>query len=357
MTDYIPSNAELIKFVNVNQSNAGGYERIDYIPALDTCWVAFGGELTHTEREARTYVSALSKLFTQSQINGVNLYSVMYEFNSRNAQTEREMLFAQAGRKMDYPRHPKDEIARQERIDAIRAHEPNPQYITKLFNAILRPRITTKDGKKLSTSEAFARIGNIKFYAHCHGATTIIQIANMMHDEMLKLGYTARDIKTIQQNLLVIQHAPIAPLENPRFTTLSFGSADDTQMNHHNLFSQYLLDNSADVFPSYFNTLGAHVFVSGRLKTKFGTEHDPKGFLDTDSATLTPDGAVIFAAERNALINGTLHTINGGKMPSVKELVSGPHVDFDNMKNIGDYISQLMTQDIRQQIQERANQK
>ena len=221
--------------------------------------------------------------------------------------------------------------------------------MVKLFNVLLLPRITDDAGRKISLIESKKRIRKIKFYAHCHGATTIFQLGNLMHEKMINLGYSLKEINEIEKNLLVIQHSPIAPLDRMNFNTLSFASADDTMMNQYDQFSEYIYENSADIIPSFFGAPYGNICMAGRLRVQEFQEHSDKGLLKADSTDdiLTPEGQIIFAAERNALLNAAKHSIKGGPIPSINKIISGNGVNFKYLKANGDTIIKIMQKDLQ----------
>lgn len=360
MTAYKPSNANLIHRVPKSDTAPYGIVQTITVPTDVPVLVAFGGELTYADQFANSYASMLNTLMTENKITGVEIYSVVYEFGSRDAALERAELFRAAGRKISVPEHPTARATYERQLRDIKENEPVPNYVKKLFDILLRPRISDDAGHRLPMAESMARTGRIKFYAHCHGAAAIYQMGEMMHAEMLRLGYTPDEITRVQKNLLVVQHGPLGPLNKQRFTTLSFGSAEDTMMqNHKNQFAKWIYDNSPDIVPSFFGEPNGNVFVAGHLKVASFQEHDHKGLLKSDEEMwpLTDDGKIIFAAERNALINGARHSIRGGPMPGIAELVNGDGVNFEELRQNGNYIFNLMMSDLHLQNQERGHQK
>lgn len=360
MTAYKLSDANLVRRVPKSEDAPHGIVPADSIPVNTPCIVAFGGELTEKPQHANAYASALNKLMIENNIKDIDVYSVMYQFGSRDSKMERAELFRAAGRRISAPEHPITRAAYEKQLQEINKNEPVPNYISKLFDIILRPRFSDAAGDRLPTDEVLKRARKIKFYTHCHGAATVYQMANMMHDEMRRMGYLPRDIANIQKNILVIQHSPLGPLTNLRFTTLSFASAEDTMLqNHGNKFAQWIYDNSADIIPSFFEEPNGNIFVAGHLKEASFQEHDFRGLLksDEDLWPLTEDGKIIFAAERNAIVNGARHSVHGGPLPSVSELVDGDGVDFEAMKHNGDFFFNFMLAELRQQNPKRGHQK
>ena len=107
---------------------------------------------------------------------------------------------------------------------------------------------------------------------------------------------------------------------------------------------------------SYFSQNDAHLFVVSQISKNMASEHNGTGLKLADSDILTEDGKVLFAAERNALINSVRTT----GVPNVAALVHGEMVDFESMKHSGDWFYKMMLADIKSQMQQnpkRGNQK
>lgn len=358
---YKISDAQIMKRVPKSNDNFYGSIIVDEIPIDIPAFVAFGGELTNTERGANSYASHLDALFEENDIKGINVYSVIYHFGDRDPKLERAEQFRIAGRKLNKePIHPLLKYEQDLILNKMNEQEPVPNYVKKLFSILFLPRIADSNGLPLSVSDAISRIRKLKLYAHCHGAATIWQIANYMYKRMLEIGYSNQDIIKVQKEMIVIQHSPIAPLEKQKFSTISFASAEDTMMsNHKNLFADWFYENSFDIVPSYFGPKYGNIFVAGRLQAVPFKEHDYKGFLTADDtiSPLTSDGEIIFKAERNALLRAANCAITGKAPKSVRALTDGDGVDFMQLKNNGEYIYKLMLNDLRQRNLKHGHQK
>ena len=302
--EYKPSNAHIIKSVPKTPENEYGVISVDAIDPTRPLIVVFGGELTGIPRYANHYIKQMKSVLRNAGISDVDIYSIYYDFGSRDTESERVQLFRAAGHKIrNLSRNIKE-------IDSNIAHmsetEPVPNYIKVLGNILLNPILVSgANGTRVPAEIAAKRASNVRFYAHSHGAAAITILGNYMADMMKKMGYNPKEIKQIQKNIVVIQHGPITPLEHPRFTTLSFASASDTKMNLHNKFSDYASENSFDLYPSYFSHGGANLFATGEISTKLAKEHDNDGL--TNPENLTEDGQIIMAAQRNAY-GGSPHT-------------------------------------------------
>lgn len=359
-SNYTISSASVIQRVAKTSDNQYGCVTVDKIPVDVPAFVIFGGELTNGDKGANSYAKIISTLLNQNGISGVNVYSVVYNFGSRDSTLERTELFKAAGRRLRQQVHPILQHEYDLTVRDMNQNEPLPNYIQQLYNIVLRPRVINDNGQKLELNTAMQNVRRMKFYAHCHGAAAIWQMANLMHTDMLNAGYTPADTNKVQHELLVIQHNPVAPLTHPRFSTVSFASAEDTMMqNHSNLFADWICENSADIIPCYFRPKYGNIFVAGHLKQLSFKEHDIMGLLPSDEKIypLTDDGKIIFGAERNAIVNAAKDAISGNKVPSVKKLVDGKGINFNQLQENGDALYKLMLNDLRQQNLKRGYQK
>ena len=355
---WVPSSATIIQRVPKSDKAPHGAINVTDIPVNTPAFVVLGGELTVNARGANSYAKILKNALAENGVFGINVYSVAYRFGSRNPVVERTEQFKIAGRRLRQGPIVQDQYKKV--MLEMRANEPVPNYVQQLFDILLRPRIVDANGGRVSPNDAMKNLQRIKFFAHCHGASVVWQMGNLMADEMLHLGYTANDIHDIQQELVVIQHNPVAPLTKQRFNTISFASAEDTMMrNHNNLFADWMYENSADIVPCFFDSEYGKIFIGGHLKELAFKEHDLTGLLKSDDEKwpLTPDGEIIFGAERNALARAAQSAINGTAVMSVDQLVDGNGIDTDSLRRNGEMLYNIMLADIRQQMKARGNQK
>lgn len=350
---YVPTKAILIR------NNGDDFTVADSVPSDGVAVITFCGELTDTEHMANTYGKTGAALLRESGIQGVSVYSVAYDFGSSVANLERAQMFRNAGRRLELAVRPDVRAHMEEQLKRMRENEPTPRYITQIYDKIIRPRMTTRDGLKIPANILAARMRGLVLYGHSHGGAVIRALGAYMRDQMRNAGYSPTDIKHVQTQVLAVLHAPTAPLEHPQFTTVSFVSADDTRADAYNKFSEFMYENSANIVPSFFNILGANVFIAGHLKTGFAGEHDPTGLLNHESTNekLTDDGKIIFAVERNVITNGVRGAMAGSAMPDVATLAAGDGIDFDQMRRNGEYIYNLMMNDLRKQNPKHGHQK
>ncbi len=325
----ISNNAYLIQYPNLTVT-------INHaIPYNTAAIIAFGGDQTNNATNANYYTTMLHTTLIHNGIRDMNVYGAFYDIDGTTSACIRTRAFKNAGRKV-----PK----------MYDSNDISDTHIYQLYDMILRPRLFDYDGKKLSPTVASERVGKLKFYAHCHGAVIIHEMANIMTRKMKNAGYTDPEIKQIQQQLLVLQYAPLAPLEHAKFTTISFASAADWMMRgHRNCFADYMNENSNDVLPMFFDASHGNIFAAGHLKQGVD-EHKPFALWQIDNPEpfeLTNDGKIIFKAMRNALVRGALHSTTGGPLPEIKTLTNGYGVDFNKLRKLGDWFYTTMVTDLR----------
>lgn len=318
--------------------NVHGVRRVTHIPTNKPCILIFGGERTTKNKFANYYASMLERLINFYKLSGINIYSAIYDFESTYRDNERINAFVAARSKI------LNQGAKIQPVDT--------QYVNDLYNIIIRPRLVNKNGMKLRDAVALKNIRNVIIYTHCHGATPVRTFQNIMAADMKKLGYAPRTIRNIMKNVLVIQHAPVSPLEKSLFNTISFMSANDTRMYFFNKFSDYVSENDGDLAASYFS-LG-NCFVLNGFTYQYIDEHQITGLVPNENQDmLTPDGAIIMAAERNAIINGLRASQNGTPMPNIRELIAPVSPDdtvkpnFDVLSQNGEAFMNLMRHDLR----------
>lgn len=353
MKTYNLSSVGIVQRINKTPENPFGTITVNFIPVSKPALVIFGGSGTKIEKNANNYATRLENLLKENKIENVNIYSIFYKFNSRDSYFDEVNLFRKAGRKIALST--RDEFD----LKNMNKNEPEPDFIKKLYKDLIKPRVTNKNNEKLEINLVLKNIGKLKIFLHCYGASVMRFLEEFMSKEMITIGYKNKEIKEIQKNLLVIAHAPSAPLEKSAFTVLSFVSAEDNVLNHHNLFNKYISHNSIDLSPSFFPEPRGNIFIVRKSKIGNENEHFTSGITNFEDSILTDDGKVIFAAERNAIVNGVKHSIQGGLLPSIRNLVSGNGVNFDTMLKNGESFYNEMVSDLRfmKQTPKHVNQK
>ena len=333
------THGKIMHRVRKTYANTYGATRVKTIPTSKPCIVVFGGELTRNIKDANYYASFMERLIAYYKTDGIEIYSVYYDFEPRSTdrKIERKNAFINGRSRI------LNKLGKTQPVDT--------HYINELYQMIIRPRIVDRNGKKLSDAKALYNIRRTVFFAHCHGSVPIRAFQDIMDKDMRTLGYNVHVIRDVMKNLLVIQHAPVSPLEKSKFNTVSFMSANDTQMNFHNRFSKYVIDHSEDLLPSYF-PLGNFFAVYG-FTYQLIDEHQIEQLAHINQDLLTPDGATIIMAERNAIINGIRTAKAGDPIPNIRDLIAPASKnndikpDFDTLLRNGEWFMQIMQNDLR----------
>jgi hypothetical protein len=354
MKKYISSEIKFIKRVPKTLDNIYGIKVVNSVPITQPALFILGGNKTESEKNANNYILRISALLRENNIDNVNIYSVLYQFNSRDTYFDELNVFNRAKRKLCDLDKNLDNIT-------IKTYEkePEPLFIKKLYNLLIKPRIIDKNNKKFDIEQSIINIRKLQFFTHCYGSAVLKYLENFMRDNMLIIGYSDAEIQEIQKNLLVIAHTPMAPLEDSRFTTLSFVSAQDEVLDHRNLFCDYTRKSNQNMKPSFFSGNNGNVFMVKKSKTDEDAEHFTSGIPKSEENLLTDDGKIIFAAERNAIINGIKSSIKGEPLKSISELVSGDGVCFESLLVNGNIFYNEMLSNLRimKQIPKHADQK
>ncbi len=326
---------QILKRVPKNAVNEFGITEVSTIPTDKPCIVAIGGELTVSRKDANYYASMLERLFSAYDVKGVDIYSACYQYKDTDRKQERAQLFRTAQ-------------SRIKNIDITKA-----KYVRDLYQHVIFPRIVAPNKKRFSDAEAMQNMRQIMLFTHCHGAAVTRAFQEMMLSDMRKYGYDEKVIPQIMHGLLIIQHAPVAPIKNSMFNTVSFMSATDTYMNFHDNFSKYVSEHSEDMAPSYFRF--GNLFITYEITYQLIGEHQVIGLVPTENQDmLTPDGAVIMAAERNAIINGANALTSSKKTLLTPRTLIAPVSEtdtvkpvFEELKRNGDFFLYVMRIDLQ----------
>ena len=333
----VETHAKIMRRINKSDTCIYGATPTTTIDQNKPSIIAFGGELGRTIKDANYYASMLTQLLEYYGIKNVDVYSIYYDFNTKSRSAERKNVFIDARSKI---------------LNKGSVKQPvDTQYIQELYEIVIHPRIVGPNGDKLPDLTALQNIRNLIIYTYSHGSVPAYAFQSIMANDMRKCGYTPRAIRNIMKNLLVIQHAPMSPLEKSKFNTVSFMSANDTMMNFHNKFSEYVVENNEQLLPSYF-PLGNFFAVYG-FTYQLLDEHQINGLLPNKGQDmLTPEGAIIMAAERNAIINGIRAVQNNNPVPSIRDLIAPIskkdtiNPDFDTLAQNGEFFMCLMRNDL-----------
>ena len=339
MTDNNAPQQKIVRRVPRTPNNQYGVVDATTIPIDKPCIIAIGGERTVSRKDANFYASLLNQLLGYYNIDDVAIYSAYYPSDKTNRSAERNQIF----------RNAQTRIKRHNNATPLSENE----HICDLYQQIIKPRIISKNNERFSNAEAIHNLHRVMIFTHCHGAAVVRVFMDMMRSDMEKYKYDKQIIPQIMQQLLVVQHAPTAPLHNSLFNTISFMSATDTLMDFHNQFSTYVSEHGEDMVPSYFsagNFFAAYTFTKNMVD-----EHQIIGLVPGQPQDqLSPDGAIIMAAERNAIINGvkSIKTTNADVL-SAQQLIApvSPNdtikPDFRELQHNGDVFMSVMQRDLK----------
>ncbi|MBE6447963.1 MAG: hypothetical protein E7018_01520 [Alphaproteobacteria bacterium] len=312
--------------VEKDEDNPMGWKNIDEIQPTETCVLFLGGDGAIFDKRANGYLKSLEQLFQREQMNeDIALYSVVYDFGGWddrdivfNANNARTHLMQTHKRNVKIKSHLNDDTM-------------NPRYIKKIFDTAFLPRISDKDGKRISTEEAMQNIRKLNIVAHCHGAYTFLKLEDMMTAKMKELGYTKQEQQQIQKQLLCVAHAPYCPLGISKSTLISFCSAQDDEVSHHNNFQTEIvnLNKQGEMTLSYFPERQGNVFICSSL----GEEVEQHNFIgyDINQKGLSNEGKAILALSGKAIVNGVRGSIKNEPLADTETLICGQD---DNLKKI-----------------------
>lgn len=326
-TEELRSTVRYGKRVKKTEENPLGWIDIKEIPVTEPCVFILGGDGSNTPKAANGYMKSVEALLNKNGLNdGVGIYSVVYNFGDTkndskfafNEHAARQLLMQQRG-------HTLDNTPKSESIDDI-----DPRYIRQIFDAVFLPRIS-KDGKKISVSDALKNIRNITILAHCHGAYTFLKIEELMQQTMVDLGYNSTERASIQKQLLCVAYAPYCPLGVSKSTFISFASTRDYDVKHYNLFEKHIRNiiKPDGIGLSWFPDKRGNIFLVPQIYNgEYGEDHNFHGY-SLDNSELSEDGRALIIFESNAITNGVKSSISNATLPEIKELVTSGDKDLE----------------------------
>lgn len=320
-----------------------GWKRVAGIPADEVCVLFLGGDGTVTEKEANGYLASVEKLLARHDLAGrAGLYAVVYDFGDfMNKELARTKMM------VDYRRNVK--VTRE-----LSEETKNPKYVGEIFDKVLATRIS-RNGRRLPFKEAADNIRRLNVVTHCHGAYMFLKLEELMQKKMGELGYSPAEREKIQQQLLVVAHAPYCPLGVSKSTMVAFASAQDYEVDHHNHFeaSVHRLEKEGKLKMAYFPDEKGNLFLAPSL----GKDVEQHNFLgyDTEATGLSKEGQVLIGLSGNVLVNGLKNSLAVGCLPSVKELTSGGNEKaeklFERLAQNGMEMHELIVADSRRKRQ------
>ncbi len=348
-TDYCPSSIRIIKRVPRSDAYPHGAQTISRIPLTRPSLLLLGGGATVRSRDANYYASLIQEILYTNNVRDFDLYSAHYNFGDRIPGLDRANVFRQMGYTIKLSYYPPDNDRLELKLARMCANEPIPHTAIRTFNIFIRPRLITRDNRLRDMDTILKYMRRLRIWTHSHGGAVIHYMGNYMRQEMSAMGFTKYEIDLVCKNLLVIGHAPTAPMFYNTFYHINFASCSDTVMENVNHMSDYLSTNAANVTPMYFGNRLGNLVTTGQFRPDYTREHDAR-YLAQNSAeyqTLTDEGKLVFDTECNAIITAVKSAIDGSKLPSVREMLDGPSVDFDTLRKNGTRFYQIMLNDIR----------
>ena len=350
---YHPSSIHIVQRTPKTDVAPNGVRAANRINLGRPALIVLGGVSTHTKRNANYYASLIQDILHGADVTDIDMYSVYYTHGDRNPRLDHTEIFRRAGYRISASTPPYADRF-EDMMAAQNANEFIPDGVIRAYRIFIRPRLITADGKRRDMETILNYMRRIYFWVHSYGGTIMRFLGDYMRDDMQKIGFSRTDIDAICKNILVIQHAPVAPLYHHPFTTLNFISCSDTVIENVNYISNYLTTNAADVDGvMYFNNTLGNFITTGQFDPNFIKEHDasPLRQPSFEYKSLTPNGRIVMDAERNAIIAAARNAIAGGPIPTVEKLVAGPTVDFDQIRKNGELFYKFMLTDIRPQKQ------
>lgn len=336
-----------VNFVKVNLENPGILHHTDSMDLSRPCILILGGENTVMPNWAHNYCISIAKTLYLNDIKkGLDIYSVYYKFRDRNSSLDRLNLFREFRDTNSLIKYSNGLTLKD--ITYLNQSYPlyneYPQYIYDIFNFAFIPRLLGRNNQMLSPKKIIENFRNMLVYTHCHGTYVLRMQEKQMQQEFNKFTYSLQDMYTIQKHLLTINHAPFAPLENFKFTALSFVSASDTQVGYYNELD-YNMKKSPDVFkPAFYGSDFGNVMITDRIKKVLNNEHSQVGISGDYGSQheLTSNGQILFAAERKALLTATSAMLAGKPIPSISDLISTDDISFSELNKRGQQICKTL---------------
>lgn len=238
---------------------------------------------------------------------------------------------------------------------------PYSDYITTyaqdIFEKTLLPRVSDGNGRRVDLDTALRRVREMNLLAQCHGGHVIRVIEQHMNDAMVKMGYSAQEIKQVMAQVFVTAFAPSCALGNSKFQFISFMSAYDQVVDvPNNWVYKYVTDNRIAEAARFsdgetdWQWKFAPIFLSGRngnafiVKQRFkyrnavdgpnlipSAEHNnahyfPASVIENNRVVdVTEDGELLGLLARNIVTNGIKNSLRQRErftpLPQISELV------------------------------------
>ena len=332
-----------VNFIKIPLDNPNRLEHTTSMDLSRPCILILGGENTNTQEWARNYCITIAKtLYLNGIQSGLDIYSACYKLRDRNSELDRLNLFREfrdTKNLFDYGNGlTMTDIKYMNQSYPLSNTYPN--YIYDILNFAFIPRLIGRNGQMQNPKKTKENFRNMIIFTHCHGTYVLRMIEKYLNQESNNFTYSLQDMYEIEKSIFAINHAPYAPLEQCKFSALSFASASDTQINYYNELSYHMRQSPDKFDPAFFGQKFGNLMITDRIKEDITKEHSQVGLSGDpkDEHTLTENGQILFATERNALLEGTRAMLTGKPIPTTPKLICTPDEDFNYFKSRGQQI-------------------
>ena len=322
-------------FVKVSLDNPANMEHTSSMDLSTPCILILGGENTDIPDWAYNYCISIAKtLYLNGITKGLNIYSACYKFRERDSNLDRLNLFREFRDTQSLFKYGKGvtmtDVAYMNHSYPL--CNTYPQYIEDILNFAFIPRLLGRNDQMQSTKKIKENFRKMIVFTHCHGAYILRMIEKYLQQESNKFTYSLQDMYDIQKSIFAVNHAPFAPLEQCKFSTVSFASAADTQISYYNELS-YHMQTSPEIFKpaAFFGPKYGNILITNQIKVDKDKEHSQVGLSGDprDEHSLTENGKILFATERHALLEGTRAMLGNTAIPTTPKLICTPDSQFD----------------------------
>ena len=322
--------------------------KLEYVTTMDLSTpsiLILGGENTNSEVWARNYCLTIAKTLHLNGIqDGIQIYSVCYKLRDRNNDLDRLNLFREfrdTKNLLDYGNGlTASDIAYMNQYYPLSNTYPN--YIYDIIRFAFMPRLLGPHNQMLPVKKIKENFSNMLTYTHCHGTYVLRMIEKYLNQESNNFAYCLQDMYEIEKSIQAINHAPYAPLEQCKFSTISFTSASDSQINYYNELSYHMRETPEAFKPAFYGAKFGNLMITSRIKEDITKEHSQVGLSGDprDEHTLTESGQILFATERNALLECVRAILAKKPIPPISKLINAPDkgYDFSDFKETGQEI-------------------
>ena len=312
--DKLTSNIIWGKKIQKSDKNKFGWIPNCSVDFEKPCVLCLCGDGAKDEKAASGYAGSVYNLLYRNDMeNDANVYAVAYDFGDfmkPNIARTVQMIEKKHMSRPESFRYPPT------------FDDKNPNYINEIFNKFILPRISKDNGKtRLSTEEAKENIRKMTIFAHCHGAYTALKLEDLTQYKMQELGYHPKEATEIQKQLLVVTQSPYCPLGVSKSTMVSFASADDDEVSHHNHFQKALqkINRMNPIKLSYFPEEKGNLILVGKM----GESFDNHNFWGFEPLPRMEDDVKLFMImEGNAVVEGVKRSCENRDIPSVQKLIA-----------------------------------